>query len=128
MADWWPLDTHAVSVERQGTAAPGVIVEPRIGGAVIETRADGGTAVWGRVLAYDPPRRFAMTWHPGTDPDKSTRVEVAFDTRPGGGTRVTLTHSGWEVWATEAPDKRQNYLGGWDFVFLQRFGAACAAD
>jgi hypothetical protein len=124
MSAWWPLDSHAVSVAG-GQAAPGVAVEAWVGGRVVEALADGGSSVWGNVLICDPPHRFAMSWHPGTDPARPTRVDVAFDARPGGGTRVTLTHGGWDVWAADAPEKRGNYVTGWDFVFGTRFAAAC---
>lgn len=117
---WWPLESHSVAAEHGG-AEPGVAVEPHLGGRVLETRADGTTSVWGKVLAYAPPGHFAMTWHPGTDPTRPTRVDVRFEARAEGGTRVTLTHSGWQVWAADAPEKRGNYDKGWDFVFGQCF-------
>jgi uncharacterized protein YndB with AHSA1/START domain len=128
MNQWWPLDSHSVTVEHSDAAtggpAPSVAVEGHLGGSILETRTDGSTAVWGKILAYDPPRHFAMTWHPGTDPDRPTRVDVTFDALAPGGTLVTLTHSGWQVWAADAPAKRQTYDGGWEFVFCQRYRAA----
>lgn len=123
MSRWWPLASHSVADDR-AEVQPRVAVEPRVGGRVLETRADGSTSSWGEVLAFAPPGLFAMSWHPGTDPARPTRVEVRFEARGAGGTRVTLTHSGWEIWAADAPEKRGNYVGGWDFVFGQCFRAA----
>lgn len=123
MARWWPLASHSVAADR-GEVQPGVTVEPHVGGRVLETRADGSTTSWGEVLAFAPPHHFAMSWHPGTDPARPTRVDVHFESRAEGGCVVTLTHSGWEIWASGAPEKRGNYLGGWDFVFGQCYRAA----
>ena len=123
MARWWPLGSHSVAADR-GEVQPTVAVQPHDGGHIVEPRADGSTAIWGEVLAIHPPHHFAMTWHPGTDPARPTRVELRFDPRAEGGTRVTLTHSGWEIWAADAPEKRGNYDGGWEFVFAQCYRAA----
>jgi uncharacterized protein YndB with AHSA1/START domain len=45
----------------------------------------------GSVTTWDPPRRIEFTWH---RQDEET-VTVEFDTEADG-TRVTLTHGGWE--------------------------------
>lgn len=121
-ASWWPLNRHAVSAGA-GKAALGVVIETEVGGAVYEVMHDGARAKWGEVLDYEVGHHFAMSWHPGTDPDKQTRVEVKFEEHGQGQTKVTLTHSGWEVWAAEAQTKRDGYNSGWDYVF-----ATCFAD
>lgn len=123
IAKWWPLDGHAVSAG-QGKPALAVIIEPRVGGAVYETMFDGSRADWGKVLEFIPGQRFAMTWHPGTNVDKPTQVEVMFEEQSPEKTLVTLTHSGWEIWAGEAPEKRGNYDQGWDYVFGKCFSEA----
>lgn len=124
ISDWWPLDRHAVSAAA-GKPALGVTIEPAIGGAVFETMHDGSRADWGRVLEFDAGSKLAMTWHPGNNSDNPTRVDVAFEDLAGGRAKVTLIHSGWEVWAGEAREKRDNYDTGWDFVFGTRFADAC---
>ncbi len=121
-AKWWPLDRHAVSAGA-GKAALGVVIEPRVGGAVYEMMHDGARADWGKVLSFEAGRGFGMSWHPGTDPEKQTRVDVTFEDHGQGQTKVTLTHSGWDVWAAEAQAKRDGYSGGWDYVI-----ATCFAD
>ena len=110
---WWPLAEHSVG----GTASQGVRMTPE---AVVETLPDGSTTVWAEVTGWDPPRRFALSWHPGQDagPD-STDVVVTFEPT-GDGTLVTLEHSGWE---RVPPSRRESYDSGWTFV-LDAFRAA----
>ncbi|MEM7521241.1 MAG: SRPBCC domain-containing protein [Pseudomonadota bacterium] len=112
---WWPLDGHVASAAA-GKAALAVTIEPRVGGAIYETMYDGSRTDWGEVLAYEAGRQIAMTWHPGNNADNPTRVEVFFEAAADGGTKVTLTHSGWEVWGDTAQTRRDNYNIGWDFV------------
>lgn len=99
--------------------------DPRAGDrrALVETLADGSLAVWGTVTAWDPPRRVAFTWHPGTPEEEATLVEVTF--RPNGtgaGTEVELVHSGWGR-RHDGDRARTAYEGGWGIV-LGRFAAA----
>lgn len=121
MSVWWPLATHSVGLDR----ATDVAVEPRVGGSIVETIADGSTSVWGTIEVWDPPNRLRFTWHPGTPPGEATLVEVRFrdaDT----GTTVELIHTGWE----RRPDgaaARAQYDPGWDFVF-GLYAAACGGD
>ncbi len=123
IAAWWPLDGHAVSAAA-GKVAVAVTIEPKVGGAVFETMYDGTRTDWGEILEFEPGRKLAMTWHPGNNADNPTRVDVVFDDLLDGGSRVTLTHSGWEVWGDQAADKRGNYDKGWDFVLGERYAAA----
>ncbi|WP_299771909.1 SRPBCC domain-containing protein [uncultured Tateyamaria sp.] len=125
IASWWPMDRHAVSAAA-GKAALAVTIEPHVGGAVYETMYDGTRSDWGKVLEFEVGRNLAMTWHPGSNADSATRVDIQFDAINEAKTRVTLTHSGWEVWADEAHAKRENYDSGWDFVLGERYAAAVA--
>jgi uncharacterized protein YndB with AHSA1/START domain len=118
MSSWWPLGTHSVGE----MAAARVDVDGRLHGRIVETLTDGSTADWGTVTAWEPPRRLAFTWHPGTPPEESTAVEVTFDPAPtGDGTVVTLVHSGWPA-GPDAAAARKNYDTGWDYV-LSRYVA-----
>ncbi len=74
LSRWWPLKTHSCA----GVDALRVDIEPRVGGQVLEQARNGSQAAWGTVLVWDPPRRFAMTWHPAGDPAEATRLEVSF--------------------------------------------------
>lgn len=120
---WWPLASYSISQERARTCA----LEPRVGGEVYEVRDDGERCPWGRILAWEPPRRFVMTWHPGRDPDTAQELEVRFVAEPGG-TRVDLEHRGWQKYgpAAEAKEARESYDSdaGWKSV-LARYVEAC---
>jgi len=109
MSRWWPLRTHSCAAD----SAVSVQVEPRVGGQVMEVARDGSRAPWGTVLAWEPPRRFAMTWHPMSDPAQATRIEVSFTAHSGGGCEVELVHSGWEARGVDADAWRTRYEGGW---------------
>lgn len=108
IAQWWPLATHSVGQAQ----ARRVTIEPRVGGRVYETAADGGEHDWGRVLEWSPPRLFAMTWHPGRDASTQQVLEVSFAAE-GEATRVSLIHRGWEKLGADARAKRDAYEGGW---------------
>jgi hypothetical protein len=117
IAQWWPMQTHSVAQAQ----ARSVAIEPRIGGRIYETAADGTESEWGRVLTWSPPHGFSMTWHPGRPADPHTVVELSFAAE-GGGTRVRLVHRGWETLGEGAQAVRDNYNGGWDRVFVRDFG------
>ena len=94
-AEWWPLATHSI----HGTAAESVVFETREGGRFYERAASGEEGDWGRVLVYEPPRRFVLQWL--VDPRCAGEVEVRFE-QDGEGTRVELEHRGWEQYGDEA--------------------------
>jgi Activator of Hsp90 ATPase homolog 1-like protein len=114
MSEWWPLQTHSVGEERAAT----VRLDGRVGGQLVEHLEDGRTDLWGTVTDWQPPTRFAMTWHPGRSADQATTVEVTF-TPDGSSTIVTLTHSGWSN-RDQPATARRSYDSGWDLV-LDRF-------
>jgi len=118
IAEWWPLRTHSIGQEKAQT----VVFEGREGGRVYERTGDGAEHQWGTVLAWSPPERFVMTWHPGNSADQAQRVEVRFFPEVGG-TRLELSHAGWEALGDRAADYRTNYEGGWQGV-LELFVAA----
>lgn len=111
LATWWPLRTHSVGQAKTDT----VVFEARTGGRVIERLKDGTECDWGTVVAWEPPRRVAFTWHPGRAPAEAGDVEVRFEPE-GAGTRVTLTHGGWERLGRKARVARRGYHFGWAYV------------
>jgi uncharacterized protein YndB with AHSA1/START domain len=111
IGSWWPLGSYSIG----GDTITEVVFEEHVGGRIFERHEDGGEGDWGRVLAWDPPTRFAMTWHPGGDPAKATELEVRFAAE-GDGTRVDLEHRGWEILAERAQESRNGYDGGWGDV------------
>jgi uncharacterized protein YndB with AHSA1/START domain len=111
IGSWWPLATHSIGQAR----AVGVEMQPGVGGKIVESIAGGEQAVWGTVVAWDPPRRVAFTWHPGHEPAEAQDVEVRFDPA-GAGTLVTLTHAGFERLGAKARAARRAYPLGWTYV------------
>ena len=90
--EWWPLESCSVAGEDSQQCA----IEPWVGGRVFERMRSGEEREWGSVTAWDPPRRVEFTWHPGAPRDDRQMVTVEFGVEAGG-TRVTLTHSGWHL-------------------------------
>ena len=101
---WWPPDHHIL----EGELAE-MVFEPYEGGNVIDRNVDGGECRWARVLAYEPPNRFVISWDINlqwqieTDPQKTSEVEVRFIPEGPDATRVELEHrnlerhgEGWE--------------------------------
>ncbi len=119
IAEWWPLETHSMGQEKAAT----VVFETREGGRVYERSTDGAETPWGTVLAWDPPHRFVMSWHPGREPSTAQELEVAFQPSEGG-TRVVVTHTGWEKLGAEGATMRANYSQGWVVVLDRYRGAA----
>lgn len=113
--DWWPLTTHSVFRER----AKACTIEVTPGGRFYETSESGEESVWGTVLEVDEPARLRFTWHPDRTPDTAQEVEVRFQAE-GTGTRVILTHTGWDKLGDKAGAMRARYNDGWEGV-LARF-------
>ena len=120
MDAWWPFQGHSMFEER----SRGVEFEPRVGGMVNEISADGERSAWGRLLAWNPPDSFRMTWHPGRDEATAQELDVRF-VAVDGGTRVEIEHRGWEKLLENRRATRDNYDQGWGAV-LGAFADACA--
>lgn len=114
-AEWWPLVTHSVA----GEDAVACTFEAFVGGRLYETAGDGTEHTWGTLLAWQPPSRIALTWHPGRTASTEQHLEVTFLAR-GTDTIVRLVHTGWERLGDKAAVERDSYGRGWDFV-LGRF-------
>ena len=113
MDEWWPMDRHSVSAG-SGKAAQNLTLEPYVGGALSEVAHDGAIHVWGHIQEWAPGEALALTWHPGHGEDQQTKVRVTFAS-DGEGTRVELTHSGWEA-LEDGAKRRGGYNSGWDGV------------
>jgi uncharacterized protein YndB with AHSA1/START domain len=110
-SEWWPAATHSLSRGR----ATRCRLEAVTGGAVEERAPDGAVHRWGTVEALEPGRRLRFTWHPGREPGTAQWVELTFAPRDAG-SRVTLTHGGWEALGEIAPILRREYASGWHHV------------
>lgn len=101
------------------------VFEPRLGGLWYELSEDGSKANVGRVLVWEPPHRFVMSWEINSNwvPDTSvaTEVEVSFFSEGPNLTRVELVHRKFEVLGKEGGNKmRGDVDGGWPGL-LQHF-------
>ncbi len=107
LARWWPLVQFHTGPDPVECA-----IEPRAGGRVFERAADGRETAWGTVVAYEPPHRLAFTWIVGLAAEYEQLIELRF-TPEAKGTRVELTHSGWEKLGDAAAALRERYDRGW---------------
>ena len=110
LAKWWPLAQFHTAPDPATCA-----IEPKVGGRVFERAGDGRETMWGTVVAYEPPHRLAFSWTiGGLTADQAQLVEISF-TPEGEGTRVALTHSGWDKLGDTAAAARlrERYSGGW---------------
>jgi uncharacterized protein YndB with AHSA1/START domain len=110
-ADWWPRATHSIGGRQTRTIG----FECRVGGQIYEELLDGRCFQWGKVTAWDPPRRVAFTWHPSKDEATAQDVQVLFHPREQG-TEVELTATGWEKLGARGPRERKGYNIGWGSV------------
>jgi len=117
---WWPLSSHSLGREQSAS----VRFEPHEGGRLIETVRDGTEHTWGTITRWTPGHRLAFTWHLDRAPATAQVVDVTF-AADGTRTRVTLAHSGWER-RDDGAQARENYAGGWKFVFAERYRGFCA--
>ncbi|MGN7736068.1 SRPBCC family protein [Rhizobiales bacterium] len=114
MGDWW-LTTHSLTASGQRA----VIVEPAAGGRWYEVGTSGEEEDWGRVLAYEPPKRILFAWQLNAewtfDADFETEVEVTFEPTPEGGTTVLLEHRDLANYGAKAEVARASLDsdGGW---------------
>jgi uncharacterized protein YndB with AHSA1/START domain len=129
IAAWWPPEyTWAQDV------LDTIAIEPRDGGRCFERGPHGFECDFGRVLAWEPPRRLRFRWQiapdrtPQPDPAKAGEVEVRFSPEGPSGTRVELEHSGFDRHGEAGAAYRDGMDSpeGWPFL-LERYGAAVTA-
>lgn len=113
---WWPRPYRLGQTERID-----VVLEPRAGGRWYERTADGKECDWGKVLAWHPPDRSALSWQiglgfvPEPDPQRASRVDVTFVEAGPARTTVTVVHSEFERHGEgwEAMQEGVSGEGGW---------------
>lgn len=123
LGQWWPLDRISIVAGRSGfhERPATALFESRVGGRLFERSAAGEEHLWGTVTAWDPPRGLAFAFHPGRDAKRAQTVEVTFSAVPEG-TRVVLTHKGWENLGPNAGPLHDEYDSGWEAVFTTAYG------
>jgi uncharacterized protein YndB with AHSA1/START domain len=122
---WWPRSHHIGEVPMKRS-----VLEGRVGGRCYSEQTDGSDCDWGRITAWEPPRRLVIAWliNPQWkyEPDiaKASEVEVLFTPGAGGTTRVELEHRHFDRMGTGWESMRAGVdaEGGWGSL-LQLFAA-----
>jgi uncharacterized protein YndB with AHSA1/START domain len=113
---WWRRDTPYWNDAERGLS---IRIEPHVGGRFIEVwDLDTGTGLdVGRVTAWEPGARLALTWTQlGWPEGVSTEIEITFEAA-GEGTVVRVEQTGFE----RVPDA-ERYLRGYDTGWKEVLG------
>ena len=110
---WWPR-THTVGQPPMQTA----VMETRLGGRWYELSENGSEADVGKILVWEPPHRFVMSWdlNSAWKPDTTvgSEVEVRFVADGPDSTIVELEHRNFERLGPEGGESmRKDVNGGW---------------
>jgi uncharacterized protein YndB with AHSA1/START domain len=113
LARWWPR-THSIG----SAPAKTVAMETRLGGRWYEFGEDGAETTVGKILTWEPPHRFVVSWDINSkwkpDSTVSSEVEVRFLADGPDATRVELEHRKFEALGEEGGRKlRGDVDGGW---------------
>jgi|SRR5436190_24390179 len=117
---WWPRDKGIGKMPMKAA-----VLETKLGGRWYELAEDGTQTNVGKVIVWEPPRRFVMTWDINSqwkpDANVSSEVEVRFIPDGTDATRVELEHRKFEQMGAEGGNKmRKDVDGGWPGM-LERF-------
>jgi uncharacterized protein YndB with AHSA1/START domain len=123
---WWPRDMGIGKLPMKAA-----VMETRLGGRWYELAEDGTETNVGKIIVWEPPRRFVMTWDINSqwkpDTTVSSEVEVKFIPDGAGATRVELEHRKFERMGAEGGEAMRNQVdGGWP-ALMERFKAAAEA-
>jgi uncharacterized protein YndB with AHSA1/START domain len=126
IARWWPR-THSIG----DTRVKAVVMETRLGGRWYQLCEDGSQATVGKILRWEPPHRFVVSWDINSqwkaDTTVSSEVEVRFVADGPDATLVELEHRKFEQMGAEAGEKmRSDVDGGWPRM-LEHFRTAAEA-
>jgi uncharacterized protein YndB with AHSA1/START domain len=108
-----------------------VVMETRLGGRWYQLCEDGSQATVGKILRWEPPHRFVVSWDINSqwkaDTTVSSEVEVRFVADGPDATLVELEHRKFEQMGAEAGEKmRSDVDGGWPRM-LEHFRTAAEA-
>jgi uncharacterized protein YndB with AHSA1/START domain len=117
---WWPRD-KGIGKTPMKTA----VMETHLGGRWYELAEDGTQTKVGKIIVWEPPTRFVVTWDINSQwkPDEtiSSEVEVKFIPEGANATRVELEHRKFEQMGVEPGETmRRSVDGGWPGM-LERF-------
>jgi uncharacterized protein YndB with AHSA1/START domain len=131
MTEFWPKD-HSIGDSELAE----VVIEPRSGGRWFERGVDGGECQWGRVAAWEPPRKIVLLWQIGADwqfdPAFETEVEVTFSEDGPDRSRLDLRHRNLQRYGDKTDQMRAIFddPAGWTGTlagFVVIAGAQAAA-
>jgi uncharacterized protein YndB with AHSA1/START domain len=93
IGDWWvPNGLFMLTPRGDGRLR----FEPGEGGRLVTTLPDGREFEVGRITAWQPGERLALSWRQASfAPGQATEVEIRFEPA-GDETRVTVEHRGWD--------------------------------
>lgn len=127
---WWPRE---YTWGREALEEIGL--ERREGGFCFERGPHGFRCDWGRILAWEPPRRLVLAWQisprhePEPNPARASTVEITFLAETPMQTRVVLDHRDFERHGEEAAEYRAALASreGWSSI-LDRFRTGACPD
>ena len=110
---WWPRKATIGKAPMKT-----VVLEPQLGGRWYELSEDGSQADVGKILVWEPPHRFVVSWdlnaHWKPDPAIGSEVEIRFVADGPNATLVELEHRKFEQMGAEAgASMRKDVDGGW---------------
>jgi uncharacterized protein YndB with AHSA1/START domain len=114
LGDWWTKEYTWSGPE----VLAEIGIEPEPGGMAYEIGPHGFRADWGRVTAWEPPRRLVLSWQigpdrvPVPDPALASEVEVTF-APDGGATRVSVEHRDFDRHGDAAEGYWEAMTAGW---------------
>ncbi|HZR79561.1 MAG TPA: SRPBCC family protein [Candidatus Binatia bacterium] len=112
MGAWWPKQHHIGA-----SPLKACVIEPKPDGRWYEVGEDGSTCDWGKVIAWDPPRRLVLAWQLDAefkyDPALVTEVEVSFTVLGPKRTRVDFEHRNLDRFGDAAERMQRDLGGGW---------------
>ena len=104
---WWPRTHHIASVPMKEA-----VIEQKLGGRWYEKGEDGSECDWGKVIAWEPPKHFAVTWQLTHDyqydPHLITEVHVTFESLDAHRTRVVFEHKYLDRYGDKMESVRNN--------------------
>lgn len=123
MGTWWPKEHHIGK-----SPLADCVIEPKVGGRWFEKCEDGSTCDWGKVLAWDPPKRLVLAWQLNTefayDASLITEVEVRFHVEGPKRTRVEFEHRNLERFGAKAEELKKQMDAGWGGILESFKGLA----
>jgi uncharacterized protein YndB with AHSA1/START domain len=120
LSRWWPRDKGIGQLPMKAA-----VMETRLGGRWYELAEDGTQTNIGRIIVWEPPQRFVVTWEINSqwkpDTTVSSEVEVQFIPDGANVTHVELEHRKFERLGAEGGESVRTAVdGGWP-TMLQRF-------